>query len=1431
MNPDPAQINLPTPWRDEWGPLPSQELRGKVGSYLETEDDFSKVKFDYGDDGTPRLAQFRQSFAEDELPQAFQLIFLTSKESAYRILADTKGDHLGFGRRVTKPLPEEFFEFFLETALEDTTRGSNRDPIELAETVYCSHHFSEGFQNLSPCNLSRLLIHLIRDLEALEIKDAAGGIEGLIERALEKSDRAALKEAISSFTDPDILAFLRTFSQSKLMPGPSAREVQKIAEKALAVRPFCNSTVESDPDVEQFIADNSEEFGKGQTLSSARSIRYNPQLARGFLKAFPPGGRLAEAYRCIYYNYPELALTIILSTKGRHEHMAEMLSLCPEDAAFQVAEREVEDSAWLTEEERERYEQLSGGSAVKLLLQQRNGSGPAVTCFDLRVFSPLFSHDDFNSLLGLCFVLDREENSDIRSRITDALSGAHYGISGRDPLVSKSEIQKALGGLFGDDDKLERTWKQLFARGFLEREERDLAVVTEKIQFEPESLKPALKEDKDLLMWDWQILKVLELLRRTVRIPEDVRAWLRESPLCGIPSSRQDAGEVKILTSGIIRKQLENQEVKGFAVAPSQSRDEEVSLPAAGFFFELGVRGYPFFYLTPDSGRWGAYSHEISSLFFEMIPQEKWAEVFPVVYHQSPMVGGIIACSRKHHSRTWSLFSQLPPGDTARVIEAKLGNITDWENSGAMPLFFQFDNCALARVLLAADDPDYFASVIDCLPVNTVASLFTHFHMINTRLDVARMYDMQGLRRKLGGSMAVAVLEDKICQALSTCSDEVRNWALATVAPDGVRKKVARTEIRQRLESEEPEASGELKRWEQYHYSSVPRIEVAASLKTASVKIIELLQGDPRIKEEDRVPLEELLSDDPESALSRFAGLFEKDIRDSSFDAGAAAEAWYTLGQGVSALMKRHEFKSWKDVFERSCFIQYVELAGFLDNHFSTVLGAGMGSGMQLEVQPAHVPEDFDSATGRIRVVDSENHEVSDAQLGGLTAADLVVVREYPSNYSATGDASGIITGAPTGEFSHALHRARELDVVHCHFPQAEKAFRDLQDTWVTVRRKRDGIFAVEKASMAEKVARISERVPGFVPDQLLPSKDRVITTSHREKNQAHYTGMKAARIGESQEIFPDDTERDTVASTFGLFFEAANRRVARGCFTLGELIQDTIRNVPLSTIEGRNFASMKIQNWFDRQRFSTEVFALWDNLRSVFGDGTSITEGFMMRVSMNLEDRRGVSATGVHLSLPVLPYASREDIEARLRMLFKSGFTPDALLLRENAGISHIETGVAVVCERMPDFEKHMVVSGNVLVDGEGVTAGFCIGHGNYMMAEGNPPAFTLHYSRVSGDISIKRSVAGQSVKQIPQDSISDPYQTVSLTEAEAALAADPEDMPVGLRTKLETRLIPQAEELFRRHSSIGQEMEVTVEEMNYPEWQLRHRQQRPMR
>ncbi len=502
---------------------------------------------------------------------------------------------------------------------------------------------------------------------------------------------------------------------------------------------------------------------------------------------------------------------------------------------------------------------------------------------------------------------------------------------------------------------------------------------------------------------------------------------------------------------------------------------------------------------------------------------------------------------------------------------------------------------------------------------------------------------------------------------------------------------------------------------------------------------------------------------------------------------------WYEFYMRIQQFRQNTEDMQFGDIDNQSEAISdFLIIAEYLNNFFSKILNEKISIRKDsVEIEAIFLPENFEQITGRVKVIDlkdfrnEEDVAIYHRQFKYLKPSNLAFVYGFPADYSSTGKAGAIITGALADrdqyETAHSYKRAMEIGSPLAFFPNARIAFQHLDDKWATIFKAENKIF-LRAASKQEIDKRIQETkkslspksVSGFIPD-VWPEVD-IIQCKAIKINLAHQAGRKSETLGRLINLFPNETETDSFSWSFAPY--AKKRKFA----TVNEIPQiEFIKNVleshDLSDHSERSKAAKKIYQSFDLNPLDTTTTyfeELWNSVVDIFGYSDIISQGFMIRLTMNLEDRPEISAAGVYSSLPVLPGTNKRKLAHIINELYKSTYSSKAIEIRELMNVNHIDTYAAVLFERMPDW-KNPVLSGNFIINSENITGGFSMGHGIYLTDKGNKPPLLFSYSLGKKNTPISAQ-AGQDYKNIPQSDYKNPYSRAELTLVEKDILAHPE-------------------------------------------------------
>ncbi len=478
---------------------------------------------------------------------------------------------------------------------------------------------------------------------------------------------------------------------------------------------------------------------------------------------------------------------------------------------------------------------------------------------------------------------------------------------------------------------------------------------------------------------------------------------------------------------------------------------------------------------------------------------------------------------------------------------------------------------------------------------------------------------------------------------------------------------------------------------------------------------------------------------------------------------------------------------------ESEIISDYLPIAQYLNGFFSKILKEKiLIRNESVEIESIFLPDGFKTITGRVKVIELKDFKNEDdtaiyyRQFKYLKPSNLAIVYGFPADYSSTGKAGAIITGSLADrdqyETAHSYKRAMEIGSPLSFFPNARIAFQHLDDKWMTIYRSKQKIY-IRASSKSEIDQRIQETkkpltprsVSEFIPD-IWPEKD-IIDCWDTKTNVSHQAGRKAEMLGRLINLFPNETETDSFVWSFSPY--AKKRKFA----TVEEMpqiryIDKALKSHDLSDHIERNIAAQKIYKSFTLNPLditTTYFKELWDKIEDTYGYSETVTQGFMIRLSMNLEDRSEISAAGVYSSLPVLPGISKKRLAQLMNELYKSAYSAKAIEIRELMNVSHMDTYAAVLCERMPDW-KNAVLSGNLIINSEHITGGFVVGHGCYLMDKGNKPSLLFNYTFGENRFPLTYQ-SGQEYKKIPQNDYKDPYATAPLTKGERDTLAYPEE------------------------------------------------------
>ncbi len=501
---------------------------------------------------------------------------------------------------------------------------------------------------------------------------------------------------------------------------------------------------------------------------------------------------------------------------------------------------------------------------------------------------------------------------------------------------------------------------------------------------------------------------------------------------------------------------------------------------------------------------------------------------------------------------------------------------------------------------------------------------------------------------------------------------------------------------------------------------------------------------------------------------------------------------WFIFYTKLQHFRQEVESMPFGDAEIRSVSISnFLTIAEYLNNFFSKILKEKLIIRENcVEIDPIFLPEGFERITGRVKVIElkdfrnEEDTAIYYRQFKYLKPSNLAIVYGFPVDYSSTGKAGAIITGALSDrdqyETAHSYKRAMEIGAPLTFFPNARIAFQHLNDKWATIFKSKKKIY-LRMATKEEIDERILETkkptavmsISGFIPDAW-PEMD-IVSCSDSKNNLSHLTGRKSEILGRLINLIPTETETDSFTWSFApyakkLKFATVHEKPQR------EYIKNILESYDLTDHFERNKAAKQVHDSFDFNQvdITTTYFkALWRRIVETFGYSDIITQAFMMRLTMNLEDRPEISAAGVYLSLPVLPGYGRVRIAQMIKELYKSAYSPKAIEIRELMNVSQLDTYAAILFERMPDW-RNPVLSGNLIVNTNSISGGFSIGHGNYLMDKGNKPSIAFSYLMKDKNYPVSIQ-AEQEFKYIPQNDYKAPYIREELTEDEKNILAYP--------------------------------------------------------
>ncbi len=873
-----------------------------------------------------------------------------------------------------------------------------------------------------------------------------------------------------------------------------------------------------------------------------------------------------------------------------------------------------------------------------------------------------------------------------------------------------------------------------------------------------------------------------EALTLCPRLPEaydswddrsETARWLAKHGIIEAFRGNRNSVALRELDGHRVRK-LREEGPRGFSTAPEASDNPRASELASSFLGNLPGRSLVAFQYRRDEKLY--YCSEVADAFFESVPAEHRSRVFAAVYHKSPEIGGMICRSPKDHKVTGEILADLDGEQLAQLLDRELVTIEPGEAPKKWLKFL--DNCTVVRILtLQCRQPARVADLLRNLSEDALSRLFTHLYTLTTSIVQGREYDILLLSNALSSPDVSTGLEKKILNAAKACDSTTQRWLADKIFAGSRMEELLRAQQgHAELAERAPQVAKQMKNWAKGDLSAVPQGEIAELVTATLGGFSTFLQYDQTatgagIDEE----FDSRVGTKSEGRLGSFCEVFSET---GSRTPSLVAVRWFELLEEVATFCRENHYQDWaKSLGETSAFKQWESLAPFVSNHLARRLYDEAQGGHPVELGVVLPQRAIGEVSGRVKIVNSENPVSNLEELKALGDTDIVVLQGYPPEYSSTGEPASIITGTSVGEQSHDYHRAQELQRKNAllglyYFPDPCAALEQFHDKWVTLKQEGD-VINLRLASPAEIASNISRRIPGFLPDELVEG-DRIIKAADFEANLPHVVGMKAHGCSELGRKYPDRVEKGSFTLSFPAYGDYARQSRGAEGQSLMDIIQESTRIWPMSTVEGSRQAASRIQGFIDQYPPTPEDLPdLWPAILGAFGRGEKMVQPCMARVTQNVEDRDGLNAPGLYLSLPILAEATQEHVFLVVRELFKSPFKADVIRLREKYGVSHTGTGVGIFFDRMP-AGKFLTGGIDYMPDGR-ISAAFCIGHGAYLMEKGRQPAFKMTYEPEEKKVRLLAPpVPQQCQKLVACSDLKNPYVTADLSNSERKLQED---------------------------------------------------------
>ncbi|MEK6557196.1 MAG: hypothetical protein AABZ14_02735, partial [Candidatus Margulisiibacteriota bacterium] len=403
------------------------------------------------------------------------------------------------------------------------------------------------------------------------------------------------------------------------------------------------------------------------------------------------------------------------------------------------------------------------------------------------------------------------------------------------------------------------------------------------------------------------------------------------------------------------------------------------------------------------------YSPLVSKLFYDFFNESERSKALKDIFNANTLLGEIICLSKHHHSRTKELMKDWSTEFLAEVLNSTIFHFHLWENKEAFHVFMTYDACTLVRVLSLITDAQYFSKMIVTLNKETIQSIFEQYFIIATRINAQRVYDISILQKNFG-SEYLCPAPTNLIEGVSACSRDVIDWIKDNqLLPSSLFSAVAVN-------------------WHEYHQGEGlkwlnevdcenrvrPSMLFDGLQKTLQLFITELRNSFPENGKDFESQISPLLDSLKNSLCTENMNWFE------------SAKAWHLFWEGVEKYTNRHAYSECGQIFKTSSVLEQLSHVHVrLNRIFLRAVPQELSKHKLLsgEVILYNKSSQPICISGRVRIINDNNPSMR-VNLNAVQKTDIVIINEYPSEYSGLPTPKAIVSGQKLAEGSHAYFKA-----------------------------------------------------------------------------------------------------------------------------------------------------------------------------------------------------------------------------------------------------------------------------------------------------------------------------------------------------------------------------------------------------------------------